>query len=62
MKDVPALFKAFVMPYMAVCSFSGIVFMTCTGQGLDYFLLGSLGFSLGEMGIHWSVSKLTVKK
>ena len=62
MKDYTALFKAFVMPYIAVCSASGIVFMASTGQEVAMILYGLLFGSLGEMGIHWSVSKLVSKQ
>jgi len=58
MKDV---FKAFVMPYTAVCSLTGIVFMTGTGQEVPILLYGLFIGALGEMGIHWSLSNLRKK-
>lgn len=58
MKD---LFKAFVMPYTAVCSVSGIVFMTGTGQEVPMLLWGLFLGSLSEMGIHWSLANLRKK-
>ena len=61
MKDLPALFKAFVMPYTAVCSLTGIVFMTGTGQEIPMLLYGLFFGALGEMGIHWSLSNLRKK-
>jgi len=61
MKDYAAIFKAFVMPYTAVCSLTGIVFMIGTGQEVPMILYGLFFGSLGEMGIHWSLAKLTKK-
>jgi len=61
MKDLPALFKAFVMPYTAVCSLTGIVFMAGTGQEVPMILYGLFFGSLGEIGIHWSIANLTKK-
>lgn len=61
MKDLPVLFKAFVMPYTAVCSVSGIVFMTGTGQEVPMLLYGLFFGALGEMGIHWSLANLRKK-
>lgn len=61
MKDLPALFKAFVMPYTAVCSLTGIVFMTGTGQEIPMLLYGLFFGALGEMGIHWSITNLRKK-
>lgn len=61
MKDYATIFKAFVMPYTAVCSVSGIVFMTGTGQEVPMILYGLFFGALGEMGIHWSLSKLEEK-
>jgi len=61
MKDLPALFKAFVMPYTAVCSLTGIVFITGTGQEVPMLLYGLFIGALGEMGIHWSLSNLRKK-
>ena len=58
MKDLPALFKAVVMPYTAVCSISTICFMTGTGQEVPIFIWGIFIGSLGEMGIHWSITNL----
>lgn len=58
MKDYAALFKAFVMPYTAVCSVSGIVFMACTGQEVPMFFWYLFVGSQGEMGIHWSIANL----
>ena len=62
MKDLSALFKAFVMPYLAVYFGSCIGFIFVTGQEVPMILWGLFFGSLGEMGIHWSVSKLTLKK
>ena len=61
MKDLSSLFKAFVMPYTAVCSLTGIVFMTGTGQEVPMLLYGLFFGTLGEMGIHWSLSNLRKK-
>lgn len=55
MKDLPVLFKAFVMPYTAVCSVSGIVFMLATGQAVDQMLWVIFVGALGELGIEFGV-------
>jgi len=61
MKDLAKLFNAFVMPYTAVCSLSGIVFMVGTGQEVDIILYGLFFGSLSKMGIHWSITSLLSK-
>ena len=61
MKDLAALFKAFVMPYTAVCSVTTICWLTGIGEEVPVIIWGLLIGSLGEMGIHWSVSKLVGK-
>ena len=61
MKDLPALFKAFVMPYTAVCCISGIVFMTGTGQEVPIYIWGLLGFAFTEMGFEYGVKKIRKK-
>ena len=61
MKDYTALFKAFVMPYLAVYFGSCIGFMFITGQEVPIELWALFGFPLSEMGIHWSVSKMVNK-
>ena len=61
MRDLPALFKAIVMPYTAICSFTGVVFLLVTGQEVPIVLYGFFFGALGEMGIHWSISNLKRK-
>jgi len=61
MKDLPALFKAFVMPYLAVYFGSCIGFILATGQEVPMILYGLFFGSLGEMGIHWSLANLRKK-
>ena len=58
MKDLPVLFKAFVMPYIAVCCVSGIVFLACIGQEIPMFIWGLLGFAFTEMGFEYGVKKI----
>ena len=61
MKDLAALFKAFVMPYLAVYFGSCVGFMVVTGQEVPIELWVLFSFPLGEMGIHWSISKVVNK-
>ena len=61
MKDLPALFNAVVMPYTAICSVSGIVFILGTGQEVPMMLWGLFAGSLSKMGIHWSLTNLRKK-
>jgi len=61
MKDLPGVFKAFVMPYTAVWSVTTICFMAASGQEVPMFIWGIFLGSLSEMGIHWSVTNLRKK-
>ena len=61
MKDYSALFKAFVMPYLAVYFGSCIGFMFITSQEVPMILWGLFFGSLGEIGIHWSIANLRKK-
>ena len=53
MKDLPALFKAFVVPYLAVFFGSCIGFMIATGQAVDQVLWVLFLGALSELGIEF---------
>jgi len=57
-KDIAKIFNATVIPYTAIVSVTGIVFMLSTGQEVDLILYGLFFGSLSKMGIHWSISSL----
>jgi len=61
MKDLPALFKAFVIPYFTCAAFSGVVFMIATGQEVDMILWGVMGAGLSKMGIDFGIGKIRRK-
>lgn len=58
MKDLPALFKAFVCPYLAVYFGSCIGFLLATGQAVDQMLWVLFVGALGELGIEFGVKKI----
>ena len=53
MNDYTKMFKAFVAPYLAVCSFSCIGFLLVTGQTVDQFLYIVFFGALAELGIEF---------
>lgn len=61
MGDLAKLFNAAVMPYTAIASVSGIIFMVGTGQEVHMILYGLFFGSLSKMGIHWSITSLLNK-
>jgi len=61
MKELADLFKAFVMPYLAVYFGSCIGFILASGQEVPMILWGLFFGSLGEMGIDWSIRKMVNK-
>ena len=58
MKDLPALFKAFIIPFIICYSFLIIGFLFATGQAIPEFLWGVFIFFLGEEGIKFGVGKI----
>ena len=58
MKDLPALFKAFIIPYIICYSFTIIGFLWATGEGIPMELWGVFIFFLGEEGIKFGVGKV----
>jgi len=61
MRDLPALFNAFVIPYFTCCAFTGVVFMIATGQEVDIILWGIVGAGLSKMGIDFGIGKMRKK-
>jgi len=61
MKDLPALFKAFVIPYFTCASFTGVVFQIATGQEASIILWGIAGAGLSKMGIDFGIGKIKKK-
>lgn len=58
MKDLPALFKAFVCPYLACAFGSTICFMWATGQDIPHLLWVLFVGALAEIGIEVRAWKL----
>ena len=58
MKDLPALFKAFIIPFIICYSFLIMGFLWAAGQDIPMELWGILGFFLSEEGIKFGVGKL----
>jgi len=58
MKDLPALFKAFVCPYLACIFGTGIGFNLATGQDVDPLLWALFAGTLTEIGIEVRAWKL----
>ena len=58
MKDLEALAKAVVIPYIACCSCTGIVFLSCIGEEVPALFLVLLGGALSQMGISWGIGKV----
>ncbi len=53
MNDYAKIFKAFVVPYLAVLFGSVIAFLFATGQAVDQMLWVLFLGALGEMGIEF---------
>ena len=58
MKDLPALFKAFIIPYIICCSCTAICFLFATGQDIPTELWGIFIFFLSEEGIKFGIGKI----
>lgn len=56
-KDMPALFKAFVVPYLAVYFGSCVGFLLVTGQDIPQVLWVLFVGALGELGIELGARK-----
>jgi len=61
MKDLPALFNASVVPLCTLMACFGLIFMACTGQELDMFVLSIFGGGLSKMGISFGIGKIKKK-
>jgi len=58
MKDLPALFKAFVCPYLAVYFGSCIGFALVSGQDVHQMLWVVFVGALGELGFEFGIKKV----
>ena len=61
MKDLPALFKAFVIPYLAVAFGTAIAFSFATGQAIDQLLWVVFLGALSELGIEFGAIPVVKK-
>ena len=61
MKDLPALFKAFVIPYFTCASMTGVIIQIVTGQEPSMILIGITGAGLSKMGIDFGIGKIRKK-
>lgn len=61
MKDLPALFTAFIIPFIICYSFLIIGFMWATEQEIPIELWGVFVFFLGEKGISFGIGKIRKK-
>ena len=61
MKDLPALFKAVVVPYLAVYFGSCIGFLFVTGQDIPQMLWVLFVGALSELGIEIGIGKIKKK-
>jgi len=61
MKDLPALFKAFVIPYLACAFGSAIAFNLAMGQPVDQLLWVVFLGALGELGIEFGAIPVVKK-
>lgn len=57
MKDLPALFKAFVVPYLACYSFTVMGYLWATGGEIPQMLWVVFVGALGELGIEIGIKK-----
>lgn len=57
MKDLPVLFKAVVVPYIACYSFSVMGFLWATNQDIPQLLWVVFVGALGELGIEIGVKR-----
>ncbi len=58
MKDI---FKAFIVPYIIIYSFTVIGFMMATGQDVPEILWGIFITGLGKEGISFGIGKIRKK-
>lgn len=61
MKDLPALFKAFVVPYIACYSFTLMGYLWATGQDIPQLVWVIFLGALGELGIEIGATKIIKK-